>query len=68
MQTVLTAATILGGIAAIWFFWDKIVLWFGRWRIKEWDLVAFVREGQQLSARSSEIACQSRTTISGWSA
>lgn len=27
MNAVLAIATILGGIAAIWFFWDKIVQW-----------------------------------------
>jgi hypothetical protein len=27
MVAVLSIATILGGVAAIWFFWDKIALW-----------------------------------------
>jgi hypothetical protein len=27
METILAAATILGGIGAVWFFWDKIVAW-----------------------------------------
>lgn len=31
METVLAAATILGGIAAIWFFWDRIVALWKRW-------------------------------------
>lgn len=28
MGLVLAAATLLGGVAAVWFFWDKIVAWF----------------------------------------
>lgn len=28
LNTILAIATILGGIAAVWFFWDKIVDWF----------------------------------------
>lgn len=27
MAIILGIATILGGIAAIWFFWDKIAAW-----------------------------------------
>jgi hypothetical protein len=29
MNVVLAVATILGGIAAIWFFWDKLIAFFG---------------------------------------
>lgn len=32
MATILSIATILGGIAAIWFFWDKIASWWGNLR------------------------------------
>lgn len=28
LNMILTIATILGGIAAVWFFWDKIVEFF----------------------------------------
>jgi len=27
MNALLAIATILGGIAAVWFFWDKLVMW-----------------------------------------
>ncbi|MBT3039206.1 MAG: hypothetical protein KME37_09760 [Candidatus Thiodiazotropha sp. (ex Codakia orbicularis)] len=30
MEIVLAVATILGGITALWFFWDKVVSWPGR--------------------------------------
>ena len=30
MEIILTIATILGGIAAVWFFWDKIIPLFRR--------------------------------------
>ncbi len=29
METILVVATLAGGIAALWFFWDKIANWFG---------------------------------------
>ena len=54
MELILATATIIGGIAAIWFFWDKIVSIFGLPPVKERDLADFVREGQQLRARSRE--------------
>ncbi len=27
METVLIVATILGGLSAVWFFWDKLMTW-----------------------------------------
>lgn len=27
MELLLVVATLLGGISALWFFWDKIVAW-----------------------------------------
>jgi hypothetical protein len=32
MAIILSVATILGGIAAIWFFWDKITTWWKKFR------------------------------------
>lgn len=31
-ETNLAVATLLGGVAALWFFWDKIVAWWSAWR------------------------------------
>jgi len=28
MQIVLGIATLVGGVAALWFFWDKVAAWF----------------------------------------
>jgi hypothetical protein len=53
MAIILAVATILGGIAACWFFWDKIALVFVRPRIVR-NVARFVREGQQLRLRSRE--------------
>ena len=54
MDVLLAVATILGGIAAIWFFWDKIALWFSGTHVTEQDLSGFIRDGQRLRERSRE--------------
>jgi hypothetical protein len=54
VDAVLAVATIIGGIAAIWFFSDKIASIFALPGVKERDVSDFVREGQELRARSGE--------------
>ena len=54
METLLAVATIIGGIAAIWFFWDKITSAFGLPRVSEKGLSAFIFEGQELRARAND--------------
>lgn len=54
MEILLAVATILGGIAAIWFFWDKIASWSGRARVTEQEISEFIRDGQRLRERSGE--------------
>jgi hypothetical protein len=34
IEVVVIVATLLGGLAALWFFWDKIVAWVHRIRAK----------------------------------
>lgn len=54
MEILLGVATIIGGAAAVWFFWDKIRSVFGPLRVKEENIAAFIREGQELLARRDE--------------
>jgi hypothetical protein len=54
VELLLAVATILGGIAAMWFFLDKIALWFSRTHVTEQDLSGFIRDGQRLRERSRE--------------
>jgi hypothetical protein len=40
VEIVLAVATILGGLTAVWFFWDKVAPWFRRQRSMPTDLAA----------------------------
>src|SRR5262249_18342842 len=42
MEIILGAATIAGGIAALWFFWDKVVALFQTTRSKQMALVVVI--------------------------
>ena len=53
MEVVLTAATLLGGIAAVWYFWDKIVGWWCNERpsVKRAGATAEAEKAEQLRRR-----------------
>lgn len=54
MEAILAIATIVGGIAAFWFFGDKILSAFRSSSVDEKDFVEFLRVGQDLLARSNK--------------
>ncbi len=50
MELILAVATLIGGIAAVWYFWDKIVGWWRNERpsVKRSGATADAKKAEQL--------------------
>ena len=54
MSFLKVAGLLLSIIVGLWFIWEKVLPWFRPPAVREKDLVALIREGRELLARSEE--------------